>query len=401
MHHQTLKLILMLLALTGPAAWGFAQQTVTIVTTGQGTVTADKTEARQGELVTLTVSAAEGWMLRRERLAVEMVTDAEGDTAHLTRSAAPLVGSYVSVSRQGDGLYAFRMPDTRVEVRAAFVAYTTQTATIPVTVTDGSTSTAAEATITIAVEDETDEAVISNVALPGTDSQQAVSVVIPETVTNADGQENTVTAIGSGALTDCQGVTDIYLPDTDEPLVIADDALTTGDGSGVPTIHTPLTLLDDYALMTGLSQHYATGNITATAQARNRYWTFSCGVDVRLPQGTTFFICRQSSTTGIEIIEQHDAVILANNGVLIACDDDRVHDYEVTVSPSGDRPTSTVPSTHNARSYEGNLLEPVIKNRHYDAGGYYVMVDNAFHPIIQEDRDVELPACKAVLHLEE
>lgn len=125
MHHQTLKLILMLLALTGPAAWGFAQQMVTIATTGQGTVTADKTEARQGELVTLTV-------------------------------------------------------------------------------TDGSTSTAAEATITIAVEDETDEAVISNVTLPGTDSQQTVSVVIPETVTDADGQEHTVTAIGSGALSGCR-----------------------------------------------------------------------------------------------------------------------------------------------------------------------------------------------------
>lgn len=59
-----------------------------------------------------------------------------------------------------------------------------------------------------------------------------------------------MTGIADGAITETN-VTDIYLPDTEQPLTIGTGAL-----PGTATIHTTLALLDDYALMTTLQQNY-------------------------------------------------------------------------------------------------------------------------------------------------
>ena len=120
MTQRTIKLMLMLLAVIQPTAWAFAQQRVTIVATGQGSVVADKPEALAGETVTLTVSADEGWRLKKGSLLVEQVTDSQSDSASVTRSMAPAVGSFVAVSRLDDNSYTFVMPANDVEISAVF-----------------------------------------------------------------------------------------------------------------------------------------------------------------------------------------------------------------------------------------------------------------------------------------
>ena len=306
MNRNVIKLILMLLAAMLPTAWAFASQKVAISVTGQGSIVADKMKAAEGELVTLTIAADNGWKLERSTLVVEQVTTTAGDSAQLTRSAALEVGAFVAVNRLSDSTYTFTMPATDVEVRATFVETTTSTTTIAVQVETGDTGTTTDVTVDITIDKESGDAEIGNVTLPDDLSNSTVAVTIPAVVTDTDGEEHPVTGVASGALMGQTNVTDIYLPDTDEPINIEEGAFLldreTGDQHQVATIHTPLALLDDYALMTSLSENYAAGKVSATAKAIHRYWTFSCGVDVMLPEGVRLYIVKGSSANDVEII---------------------------------------------------------------------------------------------------
>ena len=247
------------------------------------------------------------------------------------------------------------------------------------------------------IDEENKEVILTDIDVePG-----ATAVTIPTTI-----GDYTVVAIAANTLAGMTDVTDINLPETEEPLGLGTNALRIDD-THVATVHTPLALLDDYALNTQLQQNFEAGKVTAVVTAPNKYWTFSCGVDVLLPDGVGVYTCQLNSTkTAIEITQIDDLqlmvdgkkVIKANNGVLVACiDGTGGNAYDIVANPGGQE-SGTEPATTDAKSYGlDNQLEPVIKSANYAAGNYYVLVDNEFHPII--DNSSEVPACKAVLKL--
>lgn len=340
--------MLALLALWLPMAWAFAQHTINIAEMRNGQVAANKLVASDGEKVTLTVTARQGFSLEDGSLLVEKIAAPdEGDHASFAPRRTPEVGGFVSLTQIGADTYEFVMPSRSVRVNARFCA----------------------ASDTIYISEGT-------------------------------------TTIESGTFLGQTNVTDIYLPDTDEPIKIELGAFTldyeTGDGHHIPTIHVPLHLLDDYALMTALGENYQAGKVQATAKVPRQYWSFSCGVDVALPEGGRLYIVRGGSTSQVEIVEVENAkVIKANNGVLLACPDDNGNTYEMVAWPSANRPSGIHLSTGNAHNYEGNLLEPVIIGKHYEAGsGYYILARNQFHRIVHEGVSAKVPPCKAVLRLQ-
>ena len=143
-----------------------------------------------------------------------------------------------------------------------------------------------------------------------------------------------------------------------------------------------------------------------TVTAKNRYWTFSCGVDVCVPDGVTVYAVHERSNTSVALVQLTEyelmlggqPVIKANNGVLIAGSGGT--DY--TLVASAKRMTSgTQIGTYDSKDYgPQNLLVPVIVPTHFESGNYYVMKDNQFRSIKQDAEDVKVPACKAVLYLE-
>ena len=407
MYQRTHRILLVLLALL-PTVQALADQQVTVAALTNGTVSVDKPTASTGETVTLTISPAEGFRLKNGSLLVEQVTQSSnGDSGNLRRSAVGGIGLFVGVNRTSVATYSFVMPATDVEVRAFFKEKEAEGTTVMIEASESSDTTVPVTGVTVSVtnDEQTGGIVIDEVVVPDDKYGTNIAVQIPATVTDAEGNEVPVTGIAGNALYGQTDVTDVYLPETDEPLDIAENALCIDNHDGedhqVVTVHTPLSMLDDYALMASLGENYETGKIQATARAIHRYWTFSCGVDVKLPIGVTFYACRQLDEGNIEIVRIDEDVIKANNGVLIACADDEGNAYEMVASPNENLPSGSVPSTHNASSYEGNLLEPVIQSAHFSAGDYFVMANNAFYAIAEENSDARIPACKAVLHLQE
>ena len=407
MHQITRTLTLALLVVCLPTAWAFAQRTVSVAEIQNGLVVADKTMASEGETVMLTVTARQGYCLREGSLLVESLADAdEGDHAALTRSQMPGVGSFISLTQVSLNVYSFLMPSRAVLVSAEFVEEKESiNVHIDATEADDTSEPVTGVTMQVSVN-EAGTATIKQVNVPPTVSDVPVAVYIPAIVTDQDHNTYAVRQIASGTLYGQTSISDVVLPDTDEPIQIEEGAflLDNIDGSGhqIACVHTPLAHLDDYALMTGLQEQYATLNIRATASPEHRFWTFSCGVDVVLPQGVLPYLCKAGAQGGVEIVELKDVShIKANNGVLLACDSDAPKDYEIVARPTTDRPSGSKPANYNARSYEGNLLEPVVEDTHYESGTYYILHDNEFHPILQENPEVSISACKAVLHLAE
>ena len=195
-------------------------------------------------------------------------------------------------------------------------------------------------------------------------------------------------------------LTDVYLPDTEEPLEIAEDAIPAS-----VTVHTTLALLDDYALMPSLSESFKAGKIKTTITAKNRYWTFSSGVDVYVPDGVSVYIVRERDNAAVTIVELSDKdltvggqrIIKHNNGVLISSEG---NDTPYDLVACGRRMSSgSAISTDDFKDYGSmNCLDPVIVPTHYDTG-YYFLKNNEFYSIQEESEDVKVPAGKAVLYL--
>ena len=206
------------------------------------------------------------------------------------------------------------------------------------------------------------------------------TAVIPATVNGY-----TVTRIAKGAFADATGVWDIFLPDK-QLINIEEGALIIDE----PTLHVPLGLLSGYANMPGLRLFFEADKIQAMAVAPNKFWTFSCGIDVKVPEGVKVYTCRMNDDkTAVWIHELTDdelgGVIKANNGVLLS-------------STAGEYPfvVNHATATEVGKSYENNLLEPVLKAKNYASGEYYVLNGNEFHPILANGSEVH--ECKAVLH---
>jgi hypothetical protein len=189
-------------------------------------------------------------------------------------------------------------------------------------------------------------------------------------------------------------VTKVILPDTEEALTVEAGAMKP-DGTPID-VETPLALLDDYALMNTMKENYEANKVTAKATAPERFWTFSSGVDVVVPEGVTVY--RAFNDNGnIRILPIEEAnqskIIKANNGVLLSCDDmtgGKI--YEFVANPSGPK-SGTKPATTDACSYEGNSMVPTIEAKNYATGRYYILKNNEFHTMSANGK---VPACKAV-----
>ena len=189
-------------------------------------------------------------------------------------------------------------------------------------------------------------------------------------------------------------VTKVILPNTEEALTVEAGAM---KPNGKPIdVQTPLALLDDYALMNTMKENYEANKVTAKATAPERFWTFSSGVDVVVPEGVTVY--RAFNDNGnIRILPIEEAnqskIIKANNGVLLSCDEMKGGKaYEFVANPSGPK-SGTKPATTDAKSYEGNSMVPTIVGTNYPTGRYYILKNNEFHTMSANGK---VPACKAV-----
>ena len=247
----------------------------------------------------------------------------------------------------------------------------------------------------------------------GADKKE-ITVYVPATITSEDGKTvYEVTEIGPDAVkstTETAVVVAVVLPETETPLKIADGALKVDDLPAdnpehrVATIISPVELLDDYALNASLQENFEAEKVKATVTPPNKYWTFSSGVDVIVPEGVGVYTCEIHNETEVQIVQIEDTqlmlngrrVIKANNGVLVACvDGSDGNAYNLVASP-GNQESGTTPATYDAKDYGENLLEPVIEAKNYAADDYYVLKSNAFHAI--KANDSKVPATKAVLH---
>ena len=267
--------------------------------------------------------------------------------------------------------------------------------TMQVTTEEGD---AVEVNIEVETSYASKEAIVTSAAVSESEQDNG-TVAIPAAV-EVYGETYTVTEIADNLFKGQTDVTDIHLPETDEPLKIGTNALKIDD-ENVATVHTPLSHLDDYAINDQLKQNVDAGKLTATVKAPNHYWTFSCGIDVVIPDNIKVYKCViDYNRVLINIIEDKDLlvdgkrIIKANNGVLVACpDDDTVNAYDIVAHPGGQ---TAIDASGDAKSYGENWLEPVIKSKQYPADLYYVLKNNEFHAI-DPGISSAVPACKAVL----
>ena len=194
-------------------------------------------------------------------------------------------------------------------------------------------------------------------------------------------------------------VTKVILPDTEEALTVEAGAMSP-DGAPIE-VQTPLALLDDYALMQSLKDNFEGKLITATAQAPQRFWTFSSGVDVIVPAGVTVYraFMQDGAIRTLPIDKANNSgIILANNGVILSCNSmTGGADYTFVANP-GNQQSGTTPATTDACSYEGNSMVPtIVANNYKPADRYLILKDNEFHTM---SANGQVPACKAVFDKE-
>lgn len=399
MRHNILRLTLLLMVVLLSSAGVRADWTITVATMDHGTVKASKKTAAEGATITLTVTPDNEYQLILNSLRVEMITDdGTGDTPNLNR--APAVGSFVSLTRTGDRTFTFEMPACHVEVTAAFFAEA------PFEIdADAEESDGTETTVSVTVVPDYEGMTFTVGTTTPEEGETPTVVYLPATVTDPGGNVLTISGIEPYAFFGMTSITDIWLPETEEMIQLGENCFLLDDNATraihhIATIHTPLWLLDDYALCTAISENYLAGKVKARANAKHRFWTFSCGIDVELPDEVRAYIVTTDGNDGISFTPLETTAILANNGVLLQCPDNEGHSYDVTAVPSSAHPTGSAIATDNARSYPGNLLEPVIRKHHYLAQrNYYVLVNNKFCPVQFEESDALCPACRAVLRM--
>lgn len=248
--------------------------------------------------------------------------------------------------------------------------------------------------------------VLGSISIPATAETEEITVTVPNEIVEGNVVFK-VTEIKADAFKKKEGdnavVTKVVLPDTEEPLVIEENALK--PDNKLLDVVTPLQLLDDYSLDNNLKDNFEANKISAYVTAVNKYWSFSSGVDCVLPAGVTAYIATwdaEFKTPRIVPLEEEQLKlkdgrrgIKANNGVLIAGEKDNT--YEIVASP-GNQESGTKPATEDADSYEGNCLVPTIEAKNYEAGKYLILKNNMFHTIKSNDSKVK--ACKAVFSME-
>ena len=248
--------------------------------------------------------------------------------------------------------------------------------------------------------------VLESINIPETAETEEITVTVPNEIVNGNVVYK-VTEIKEDAFKTTDGttkVTKVILPETEEPLKVEEGAMKP-DGEPVDVV-TPLSMLDDYALMYAMKENFEAKKISAIVTVPNRYWTFSSGVDCILPEGITVYIVMlDNGVIRIIPLEEEQLIladgsrgIKANNGVLIACNNGKGGNAFEMVANPGNQKSGSVPATTNAKSYLGNCLLPTIEATNYEAGKILILKDNKFHSIKQSLSKVK--PCKAVVGIE-
>ena len=174
-------------------------------------------------------------------------------------------------------------------------------------------------------------------------------------------------------------------------------------------VDTPLSQLGDYAVDKGdgeeliLKDNIDKGALKATATPPNKYWTFSCGVDIVLPENIKAYTCRivdgetdivELTNAQLDADEDGKRVIPANNGVLLACPDNAESNaYDMVVQYNEG---ITAIATEDAKTWgDQNALVPVIRKAHYNPGDYYMLYHGKW-VVLASDAE-QVPAGKALL----
>ncbi len=352
--------------------------------------------APEGAAVTMEITPQGGYVVKE-------VTNSLYTDWNSARAASTIdITTSVEMKKVTDNVYTFTMPRACVEVN---VTYDIE---IPTPAEDqkdeekevtdvkldmepaGSPETVGEITI-IPVS-------ITGVEVPQTAPQEIAIEVAPSTqVGNNVFVVREIKADAFKTNDENVKVTKVILPDTEEPLTVEAGAM---KPNGKPIdVQTPLALLDDYALMNAMKENFEANKVTAKATAPARFWTFSSGVDVVVPEGVTVY--RAFNDNGnIRILPIDEAnqskIIKANNGVLISCNNGKGGNaYEMVAKPGGQK-SGTTPAITDADSYKGNMMTPVIVEKHYSSSEILILKNNEFHTIAESTEDVKVPACKAV-----
>lgn len=348
--------------------------------------------APEGAAVTMEITPQGGYVVKE-------VTNSLYTDWNSARAQAIDITTGVEMKKVTDNVYTFTMPRACVEVNVEYDIEIPTPAEDPQDeekeVTDvkmdmepaGAPESAGEITI-IPVS-------ITGIEVPATAPQEiAIEVAASTQVGNNIFVVREIKADAFKTNDENVKVTKVILPDTEEPLTVEAGAMKP-DGQPID-VQTPLALLDDYALMNTMKENYEANKVTAKATAPERFWTFSSGVDVLVPEGVTVY--RAFNDNGaIRILPIDEAnqskIIKANNGVLLSCDEMKGGKaYEFVANPSGPK-SGTTPATTDACSYEGNSMVPTIVGTNYPTGRYYILKNNEFHTMSANGK---VPACKAV-----
>lgn len=166
-------------------------------------------------------------------------------------------------------------------------------------------------------------------------------------------------------------------------------------------VESSISQLGNYALDPVIEDNYKAGFVKGVATPPNKYWTFSSGVDVFIPDNVKVYTCQivngEADINEItdDLIVDEKRVIKRNNGVLVACPDNAESNaYELVAKYNADL-VGTTPATDNANDYPNNSLVPVIKKAHYNPGDYYMLYHGKW-VVLASDAE-QVPAGKALL----
>ena len=400
-----MKKIFSILALALAAMTASAKEAesykLTVGESEKGTVTflvegSEEKAAAEGAAVTMQITPQGGYVVKK-------VTNSLYTDWNSARAQAIDITTSVEMKKVTDNVYTFTMPRANVEVN---VTYDIE---IPTPAEDkkdeekkvtdvkldmepaGAPQSVGEITI-IPVS-------ITGVEVPATAPQEIVVKVAAQT--QVGNNIFLVREIKDNAFKTNDAnvkVTKVILPDTEEALLVEDGAMKP-DGKPIE-VQTPLALLDDYALMQSLKDNFEGKLITATAQAPQRFWTFSSGVDVIVPAGVTVYraFMQDGAIRTLPIDKANNSgIILANNGVILSCNSlTGGADYTFVANP-GNQQSGTTPAMTDACSYEGNSMVPTIVGTNYPEERYLMMKNNEFHTMSANGKG---PACKAVFDKE-
>ena len=391
-------LALMLAVMTASARVGYD---LTVGKSEHGTITfkvggnENATTAAEGAEVTVSIAPDGGYVVTE--VSNEVYTS--WGQANAPRRADIGITTSVEMTKVDDNTYTFTMPRANVEVN---VEYDIE---IPTPAEDKKDEEKEVTDVKLDMEpagapEPVGEITIIPVSITGVEVPQTAPqeiVIEVEPSTQVGNNVFVVREIKADAFKTNDAnvkVTKVILPDTEEPLTVEAGAMKP-DGAPID-VQTPLALLDDYALMNAMKENYEAKKVTAKATAPDRFWTFSSGVDVVVPEGVTVY--RAFNDNGaIRILPIDEAnqskIIKANNGVLLSCDEMKGGKaYEFVANP-GRQQSGTVPATTDARSYEGNSMVPAIVATNYPTGQFYLLKGNEFHTMSANGK---VPACKAV-----